>query len=335
MDSLTHTVLGACLGEIIAGKKIGKKAMLIGALANNFPDVDVVLNFFISPVQNLLAHRGITHSIFLCAVFSFLFSWLLTKILKKDGIGFKQSFVLIGSGLFLHILMDACTSYGTGWFEPFSNYRVSFNTLFIIDPFFLMPLLIASVILLFMKTASSKRTGTAQVALTVSAVYLLITFVVKSYVNNLVANDLSLQKIPNTDYMVTPAPLSNLLWNVITKNDSDCYVGYYSVFDKEPTIDYHKIHKNNELIGNYKNAEEVKMLMRFSKDYYRFRYSDSSLVFSDLRFGQIGGWYERDAPFVFNFDIIHKNDATQIQQGRIKAVSSKPLTELLKRIKGK
>ena len=24
MDSLTHTVLGACLGEVIAGKKIGK-----------------------------------------------------------------------------------------------------------------------------------------------------------------------------------------------------------------------------------------------------------------------------------------------------------------------
>jgi inner membrane protein len=33
MDSLTHIVAGACIGEIALGKKIGRKAMLWGALA--------------------------------------------------------------------------------------------------------------------------------------------------------------------------------------------------------------------------------------------------------------------------------------------------------------
>ena len=42
MDSITHTVLGACLGQVLAGKKIGKKAMLWGAVANNIPDIDII-----------------------------------------------------------------------------------------------------------------------------------------------------------------------------------------------------------------------------------------------------------------------------------------------------
>jgi len=54
MDSLTHTVLGACLGEVIAGKQLGKKAMLIGALANNLPDIDVLTSFWTGPAEELL-----------------------------------------------------------------------------------------------------------------------------------------------------------------------------------------------------------------------------------------------------------------------------------------
>ena len=63
MDSLTHTLLGACLGEVIAGKKIGKKAMLIGAIANNIPDIDVLSSLWMSQPDSLLAHRGFTHSV--------------------------------------------------------------------------------------------------------------------------------------------------------------------------------------------------------------------------------------------------------------------------------
>ena len=61
MDSLTHTVLGACLGQLIAGKKIGKKAMLWGAIANNIPDIDVITSAWMGQADSLLAHRGFTH----------------------------------------------------------------------------------------------------------------------------------------------------------------------------------------------------------------------------------------------------------------------------------
>jgi len=41
MDSLTHLALGACVGEAFFDKKIGKKALLWGALANSLPDIDL------------------------------------------------------------------------------------------------------------------------------------------------------------------------------------------------------------------------------------------------------------------------------------------------------
>ncbi|MES2678278.1 MAG: metal-dependent hydrolase [Bacteroidota bacterium] len=335
MDSLTHTVLGACLGEVIAGKQMGKKAMLIGALANNFPDVDVVSHFFTTPAAGLLAHRGITHSIICCTVLTFVFGWLLRKTFKNTTISSQRSQLLIGSGLFLHILMDACTSYGTGWFEPFSDYRVSFNTLFIIDPFFLLPLLTGAIALLILKKTAGKRQTIATVALTLSAFYLSVTFFIKIYVSDTVNKDLAAQNIPYNDYMVAPTPLNNLLWNVITKNEKECYVGYYSVFDKPGPIDYELIQKNDTFLRPVATLYEVQMLKRFSKNYYSVTKSDSTLVFNDIRFGQVGGWYRPHAPFVFNFDIIRKNNVAYIQQGRMESVGSKPIEALVKRIKGK
>ena len=41
MDSLTQIVLGAAVGEVTLGKKIGNKAQLIGAIAGTLPDLDV------------------------------------------------------------------------------------------------------------------------------------------------------------------------------------------------------------------------------------------------------------------------------------------------------
>ena len=42
MDTVTHTLLGAAIGEAILGKRIGRKAMFYGALTSNIPDIDVL-----------------------------------------------------------------------------------------------------------------------------------------------------------------------------------------------------------------------------------------------------------------------------------------------------
>ena len=262
MDSLTHTVLGACMGEAIAGKQMGKRAMLVGALAHNLPDVDVVFNFFTTQATSLLTHRGITHSILFNLIFTLMLSWMFSRYTRNKEMHFKRWMLLIGSGLLTHIIIDAFTAYGTGWFEPFDHARVSFNSLFIIDPFLLLPMLIGAVALLLFKIKSQNRNKWAKIVLIISGLYLATCITNKLLVNNKVKHDLAEQNIDYDEFMATPTPLNNLLWYIIARKNEHCYIGYYSVFDKKAPIRYQLINRNDSVLLSYKNSDEIKKLPR-------------------------------------------------------------------------
>ena len=75
MDSLTQIVLGAAVGEVVGGRKLGNRAMLWGAIAGTIPDLDVLGNFFMSEIDSLAFHRGISHSIFFAFTASLFLAW--------------------------------------------------------------------------------------------------------------------------------------------------------------------------------------------------------------------------------------------------------------------
>lgn len=83
MDSLTQIVLGAACGEVVLGKKVGNRAMLLGALGGTIPDLDVIGNIMLSDMEALAFHRGISHSIFFAVTTPFLFGWITDKIYKS------------------------------------------------------------------------------------------------------------------------------------------------------------------------------------------------------------------------------------------------------------
>ncbi|MBA4058037.1 MAG: metal-dependent hydrolase, partial [Marivirga sp.] len=62
MDTITHIAIGACIGELLAAKRIGKKALVVGSAAQIIPDIDLFYALWMSPSSNALAHRGFTHS---------------------------------------------------------------------------------------------------------------------------------------------------------------------------------------------------------------------------------------------------------------------------------
>lgn len=76
MDSLTQIVLGAAVGEVVLGKRLGNRAMLWGAIAGTIPDLDVMVgSIFMSKIDSLAFHRGISHSITFAVGFSFLMAY--------------------------------------------------------------------------------------------------------------------------------------------------------------------------------------------------------------------------------------------------------------------
>ncbi|MBC7884854.1 MAG: metal-dependent hydrolase, partial [Saprospiraceae bacterium] len=82
MDSLTQIILGAAVGEAVLGKKVGNRAMVWGAIAGTIPDLDVLSNGFMSPIDALAFHRGFSHSFVFSVLASVLLGWLVYRMYK-------------------------------------------------------------------------------------------------------------------------------------------------------------------------------------------------------------------------------------------------------------
>lgn len=83
MDSLTQIVLGAAVGEVVLGKKVGNRALLWGAVGGTIPDLDVLSAFVVSDINELAYHRGFSHSIVFAVLGAYVFGWLVDKIYKS------------------------------------------------------------------------------------------------------------------------------------------------------------------------------------------------------------------------------------------------------------
>jgi inner membrane protein len=93
--------------------------------------------------------------------------------------------------------------------------------------------------------------------------------------------------------------------------------------------------RNDSLLSGIEDKSVVEKLVRFSQGYYLVENKSPLFVFSDLRFGQIGGWYIPDAPFVFSYNLFKDADNSMvIQKGRKEASSADAIKKLIERIRG-
>ncbi len=85
MDSLTQIVLGAAVGEVCLGKKLGNRAMVWGAVGGTIPDLDVPIGeVFMNEIDSLAFHRSLTHSLAFSVVFPLVMASITNYIYKKS-----------------------------------------------------------------------------------------------------------------------------------------------------------------------------------------------------------------------------------------------------------
>lgn len=335
MDLVTHIALGACLGEAMLGRRLGKKAMLWGALAHSFPDVDVISSLWLSTPEALLAHRGITHSIAGGIITILFFSWLAIRVNKRKTVQPVNWVLFFCIAVLLHPLIDTFNTYGVGWFEPFDHRRISFNTVYVADPLFSAVPVFAAIALAFIHPKSMLRKVWWRVAFLVTGIYLVTCVTTKAVVDHDVKKALDKQAIAYNDYFTTPAPFQNMLWYVVAGDDSGYYVGYRSVFDRSKAIAFHYVPTNKYLLSSYANQHEVDLLARFSQQWYAIEQWHDTLVFNDLRFGQITGWADTAARFSFHYFLGDSLDNRYVmQRGRVKGWSNESIDGFFRRIAG-
>lgn len=312
MDSLTQFVLGAAVGDVVAGKKLGNKAMLWGAVGGTIPDLDVLLNFIYAEPASLIMHRGFSHSIFFAMLAAPVFGWILHKADQSASVKLWMS--LFFWTIITHPLLDIFTGYGTGLFVPVWDYRIQFDTISIVDPVYTLPLLIAFVWLLVKGKPFEKRCQKSRTALIISSTYLLITVVIKLTILTRIDKELERQAIRSEKTMAAPAIFNTFLWSVVVQHGEEFKVGYASILDTKPNITFKSIPAQHNLLPPEGHSEEVDILRKFTKGYFVVENKGGQLVLNDLRFGTTRGWVDTGGAYIFSFVIKEENGEVSVER---------------------
>ncbi len=132
MDTVTHAIAGSVLSRSSAERSASRAALLLGALAGAFPDIDFL--FMTSRLQYLREHRSWSHSFVYLPLFALGFALVTRAVFRGSRLAVLWLFAAIG--LASHILFDWITSFGTMFFVPFTWKRFSLDWVFILDPYF-------------------------------------------------------------------------------------------------------------------------------------------------------------------------------------------------------
>lgn len=290
MDSITQMALGGALGVLIGGKRYGKKSLLMGAMAGSVPDMDVFFFIGSDPITSFTYHRGLTHSLLFAFIATPVIAFLMSKI-KRFGVSCKDIYLhlIIFFGLFTHPLLDALTIYGTQLFWPLSLPPVGQGSVFIIDLFYTVPLLIGLGFFL------RKRSYFAnQVGLVLSTLYLALGVGVQSYICADVRKQIDVKQ---ERLLVQATALNPLKWRVLVMKDQAYEVGYYSLLEHDQPLEFQSYTRGNGAQYGLEDNPDYQRLKWFTKGFYNIELMNKTLTFSDLRMGQ------EPSGYVFQFEL--------------------------------
>lgn len=386
MDSLTQITLGAAVGEVVLGRKLGNRAMIWGAVAGTIPDLDVMANLVTDEISALAFHRAITHSLTFSILAAPILGWLLHRMDAHEGglrnparwrdlgVAALAILVLVAGGslvmpipwleilkigsvvtlaiiffpllstllralrgisrppeqrpgfrlwtwfffwsIITHPLLDACTTYGTQLFQPFSDYRAALNNISVADPVYTFPFLLFVIIASRMAKTGRPRRIFNWIGIGISSAYMIFTFYNKVKVDGIFERSLQREQIAVQRFMTSPTILNNILWQGVAESDSVYHHGMYSLLDARPEVDsFVQIPKHHDWIRPYADERPIQILRWFSDDYYTIlRRKDGRLQFNDLRFGSMTGRFDSETDLVFGF-IIEEKDGKLVVTG--------------------
>jgi inner membrane protein len=209
-------------------------------------------------------------------------------------------------GFLTHILLDCFTTYGTQVFAPFSNERVAWGTVSVVDPLYTMPFLLCLLVAARFVRHDSRRQLWNRLGLAWSCLYLALTVVNHSRVQHTVEAALQDQGRSFEQFLITPTIFNNLLWNVVVDAGDEFLLAQHSILDEIP-VAFYSASKGYDLLHNMDADETIGVLQWFSAGYLNaVRRNDGSLQLNDLRFGTFSGTAKDADDYIFRFKLIDR-----------------------------
>jgi inner membrane protein len=296
MDSLTQIVLGGAVAAACVVPAHRRRAIVTGAVLGTVPDLDVVpLSMLdIDPILNMTWHRGPSHSLFVLAAFGLLV-WLAARrwwpIVRESP---TRWFAAIELALLTHPLLDAFTTYGTQLFWPLPVAPTMISSIFIIDPLYTLPLLVAFVGVLWLGGHPRARTFIVT-ALLVSSAYLGWSLLAKTMVERAAHVALVEQGLGDAPRFSVPMPFNTLLWRVVAMTDEGFVEGERSLVADHGAMRFKGYTSEKQVLASVATESAgVRRLEWFAHGFLKGTVRDGRLFVSDLRMGA-----EPDYSFTF------------------------------------
>ncbi|MEQ9620198.1 MAG: metal-dependent hydrolase [Deltaproteobacteria bacterium] len=285
MDPVSQGLVGAVLPQSVSNKKEIRLAALVGFLSGVLADIDVLIRSSEDPLLVLEYHRHFTHSLIFIPVGGLVAAGLLWPFMKKR-MSFGKVYLYATLGYATAGLLDACTNYGTQLLWPFSDWRIGWNVISIIDPVFTLMLACFVVIAVFKNSRYIARAGLAFAVL-----YLLFGLFQRERAEDFMRTIADGRGHEVERITVHPSIGNLVLWRSIYESEGEYYVdavragllsgpGIYeggSLEAVELTNNFHDIDKNSVL---YK---DILRFQHFS-DGYLVIHPDYPNVLGDLRY---------------------------------------------------
>lgn len=260
MDPLTQGTLGAALSQTAAQPAKVRAYAAAGAIAGLAPDLDILIRSSTDPLLYLEFHRQFSHSLIFIPIGAGLCALLLQPVLRR-WLSFKEIWLACLLGFATHGLLDACTSYGTQLFWPFSDARVAWSWISVVDPVFSGPLFLFVVL-----AALHRNRGFAVAGLCWALVYLALGAVQHQRATDAVMT-LASERGHTVERMAAKPAFANLiLWKAIYEADGEIYVDGVRLIRKVSVCEGASISRlqlDRDLPWLRPDSQQAKDLIRF------------------------------------------------------------------------
>lgn len=290
-------------------RQLGLRVVAVGAVAGAMPDIDVLFSINGDFIDQLITHRGITHSLFFAPVAGPLLGWLVWKAERppvpgtahQDRVRLYRWILVVSLAIFSHPLLDLLTPYGTQLLQPFSDTRFAINAMPIIDPVYTLLLLLGlGIAWRFAKADVSNSVPdtpararpaqlTALLTLILSTAYLGWGWALNRHTEVIAVQQLAAQGIRPVRLAAFPTVLQIHYRRVVARLPDQDLVGYYSNWAPCEITWRGATSAGGPLLDSYRNTREGRVFDWFSMGWTHYSLRPGSggydLIASDLRYG--------------------------------------------------
>ena len=206
MEPLTQATIGSVAAIALTQRTPISTAFWIGALGGFLPDADVFIRSSEDPLLHLEYHRHFTHSLLFIPIGGFITA-VLGQLITRGKQRIRKLWVPASLGWATHGLLDSCTSYGTHLLWPFSEIRMAWHNVSIVDPLYTLPLLV----LVLLSVRRDNRT-LSRIALCWSFAYLTFGLLQRNRATSIYQEIAVSRGHVTTDVSVKPSFGNNILF---------------------------------------------------------------------------------------------------------------------------